>query len=168
MQKIVLLTLIMVVYFGIGFTSGVFLRDLFVEEQQLPSTGSFSLVPREHLSPYDHIKEDQINVFSDRVEILLPGKQLSWARFADSNSMDPVLDMNANSIEIVPQQPEDIHVGDIVAFRYGEDLIVHRVVEINYDQEGWYALTAGDNTGMVDVGKRRFSDIAYVTIGILY
>jgi hypothetical protein len=165
MNKTILLTLVLVVYFGMGLTSGIFLHDLFLPDRELPAGGSF-LVDR--ASPYDHIKEEQVKVYDDRVEILLPGKQLSWARFADSNSMDPVFDHTANSIEIIPQQPEDIHVGDIVAFQYGEGLIVHRVVEIGNDEQGWYALTAGDNIHTVDAGKRRFNDIKYLTIGILY
>ena len=167
MHKTILLTLVLLLYFGVGMTSGVLLRDLFVLEQQLPSAG-FPAFAGDQLSPYDHIKEEQIRMYDDRVEILLPGKQLSWARFADSNSMDPVFDSTANSIEIIPQSPDDIHVGDIIAFQYGESLIVHRVVKIDYDEQGWYAQTAGDNTDMADAGKRRFEDIKYITIGILY
>jgi len=93
---------------------------------------------------------------------------VSWARFAGSNSMDPLLDETANSIEIVPENTGDIHVGDIIAFTSRGSLIVHRVREIGYDAEGWYALTQGDNTDVPDAGKRRFDDVKYVTVAILY
>lgn len=35
---------------------------------------------------------------------------------------------------------------------------IHRVVETGYDEQGWYAITKGDNAE-VDDGKRRMKDI---------
>ena len=166
MNKVWLVALMVLFYFGLGFSSGAVLSSYFAPEQ-LPSSPS-SNVLLERPSPYDHIKEDQIKVYDNKVEISLGNNQISWARFANSNSMDPILDETANSIEIIPETKDDIHVGDIVAFSYGTSLIVHRIIEIGYDEQGWYAITAGDNSDKQDSGKRRFSDIKYVTVGILY
>ena len=166
MKKTVLAMLLVLFYFALGLTSGIFLSG-YLPVEQLPA-GTISAIPEERLSPGNHVQESQIKVYDNKVEISLGKYQVSWARFAGSNSMDPVLDETANSIEIIPLSTEDIHVGDIIAFSYGSSLIVHRVLEINYDAEGWYAITGGDNAKNPDTGKRRFSDIKYVTVGILY
>ena len=158
--------LLILFYFALGLTSGIFLSG-YIPSEQLPA-GNIFAVPEERLSPNDHIKNLQIKVYDNKVEISLGNYQGGWARFAGGNSMDPVLDESANSVEIIPQTTDDIHQGDIIAFSYGSSLIVHRVLDTGYDTEGWYAITGGDNSNIADAGKRRFSDIKYVTIGILY
>jgi signal peptidase I len=116
-------------------------------------------------SPKDRIKEDDIIVLNDRIVIAIPNAFL--ARFTDTNSMDPVLDAEANAIEIVPKSPEDIAVGDIIAYQADDGIIVHRVVEIGYDESGWYAITKGDNNAVVD-GKVRFDAIRGIVVAIIY
>ena len=116
-------------------------------------------------SPKDRIKERQIVVLEDRIIIFL--KNASLSRYAATKSMDPVIDVNANGIEIKPKTEKDIAVGDIIAFERNNKLIVHRVIEIGYDNEGWYCITKGDNA-LFDDGKIRFDEIKYITVGILY
>jgi len=41
-----------------------------------------------------------------------------------SGSMEPVLDENSNGIRIIPKSENDVHIGDIVTFQRGEDLII--------------------------------------------
>ncbi len=119
-------------------------------------------------SPGNWIKENQILLYEDRVVIFVPNATIST--YADTNSMDPVLDSSANGIEIKPTSPEDIHVGDIIVYQPDlrkPDLIIHRVIEIGSDEQGWYCITKGDNA-IQDDGKIRFENIKYVTIAILY
>ena len=124
--------------------------------------------PPEQISPFDHIKENQIHVFQDRIIIDL--KDAEWARFTDTNSMDPVIDANSHAIEIIPISTNQIHEGDIVSYKskYAEGTIIHRVVEIGEDEEGWYCRMKGDNNKMQDPGKIRFEQIERVVVAIIY
>jgi len=119
-------------------------------------------------SPGDWIKEHQIHVSSDRVIIDL--KDPEWASFTDTNSMDPVIDSHANAIEVVPGSPSEISVGDIVSYKsdYADGTIIHRVIEIGFDEVGWYAIMKGDNNPREDPGKVRFSQVRRVLVAIIY
>jgi len=131
-------------------------------------TRILNLNPDELASPQDWIPENNIRVEKDKVIIYIEDAQ--WARFTDTNSMDPVLDDGSNAIQIPPEKPEDIQVGDIVSYKsqYNDGRIIHRVVETGYDKDGWYCIMKGDNNKNADPGKIRFEDIYTVTIGILY
>lgn len=126
----------------------------------------------EKASPSDWIKEDQIHVYFDKVEI--DCRNCQWANFADTNSMDPVLDYGHNAIEIIPQVTSDIQVGDIVSYeldkeKYNiEGTIIHRVIEIGYDEEGWYAIFKGDNNNSPDPLRVRWDQIKRKVIAIIY
>tara|TARA_Y100000034_G_scaffold21311_2_gene24541 strand:+ start:2335 stop:2823 length:489 start_codon:yes stop_codon:yes gene_type:complete len=129
---------------------------------------SDSISVTEKPSPYNHIPEKDIIVASDRVIIKVNDPR--WATFADSNSMDPVFDIGANTIQIMPNKTKDIHVGDIISYKskYAEGTIIHRVVEIGEDNDGWFAELKGDNNLLKDPGKIRFSQIKSLTIAIVY
>ena len=92
------------------------------------------------------------------------------ARFANTNSMDPILDENSNGIEIVPQSPSEINIGDIIVYNKNEidENVIHRVVAKGSDESGIYFLVRGDNNEKIDPVKVRFYDIKYVLIGVLY
>jgi len=116
-------------------------------------------------SPYDTVKEGDIQVYSDRVVIFV--NHASVSRYAATKSMDPLLDSTANGIEIPVTSVDQIHVGDIIAYEDGESLIVHRVTKISEDEQGWFCITKGDNAP-TDDGKVRFSQIKFLTIAIIY
>jgi len=122
----------------------------------------------ERASPCDHIKERQILVTEEGVNIDMTGAE--WATFTDTNSMDPVIDSGANAIEFVPGSEKDICVGDIASYDsdYADGTIIHRVVETGYDSDGWYALFKGDNLAYRDPEKVRFSQIRRVVVAIIY
>lgn len=133
---------------------------------------SFSVVPftssPEQLSPSDHVSEDQIHVLSNQVILDIEGA--SWAEFSDTNSMDPFLDETSNSIEIKPNQPEDINPGDVISY-YSSitgDLLVHRVISVDEDGDGTYYIVKGDNNNVRDPEKVRFHQIHGVLVGIIY
>ena len=52
--------------------------------------------------------------------------------------MDPLLDEEANGLEITPQNQEDLQVGDVIAYETNIGIIVHRIIDINEDEQGWY------------------------------
>lgn len=153
----------------LNFVLGVGIGLLFQEFQLAEETPlAFQPGGTETISPYNHIKEHQISVEENKVIIQLEGRDVRWSRYTNSNSMDQTFDEGHNGIEVVPRSPEEIHVGDIIAFRYNSNLIVHRVVELGTDERGWYAKTKGDNNNHVDPGKRRFEDVERLTVGILF
>ncbi|MFH1849509.1 MAG: hypothetical protein ABH879_04955 [archaeon] len=123
---------------------------------------------KEKASPHDRIKEDQIHVYSDRVVIDIDDPQ--WAGFVDTNSMDPIIDDEANAIEIVPKSAAEVHTGDIVSYRSDlvDGTIIHRVIETGNDGDGWYAIMKGDNNPANDPGKVRFSQIERVVVAVIY
>lgn len=169
------LLLMIVLVFAIGWLSNEVYSAMPVSAGSITEKGSSfteSLLssgsPKEQNSPYDRITEDQIKVYNDRVIIYLTDPE--WASFTDTNSMDPVIDIGANAIEIVPKSEDQIHVGDIVSYDsdYADGTIIHRVVEINHDSDGWYARMKGDNLENIDPGKIRFDQIERVLVGIIY
>lgn len=119
----------------------------------------------ERYSPYDWIKEEQIKVYHDKIVVEVPNAK--WAKFSDTNSMDPVFDKEANVLQIVPEKTSDIHLGDIISYNTEEGAVIHRVVEIGYDGD-WYAVTKGDNNKNQDKERVRFKDISKVVVGIIY
>ena len=121
----------------------------------------------EQISPHDWITEDQIHVSKDRIVIDL--KNAKWAKFADTNSMDPVIDIGSNAIEIIPESTNDIHLGDIVSYKskdYG--VIIHRVMKIGEDDDGWFCITKGDNNNYDDPFKIRFDQIQRIVVAVIY
>lgn len=119
-------------------------------------------------TPGDHITEDQILVYPDRVILDIP--DAVWARFTPTASMDPVLDEKSNAIEIIPESEEQINEGDIIAYTsdFAEGIIIHRVIKKGEDQLGTYYLVKGDNNPTADPGKVRFEDIKSVVVAIIY
>ena len=117
------------------------------------------------VAPNDWVDSDDIIVFDDMILLRIANATLS--NYADSGSMKPVFDKGANGIRVVPNGSEEIEVGDIVSYRFGKMLIIHRVVEKGIDGEGVYFVVKGDNS-LVNDGKIRFEDIEYVTVGVIW
>jgi hypothetical protein len=46
--------------------------------------------------------------------------------------------------------------------------IVHRVIEIGNDEDGWYAITKGDNNPTPDPWKIRFEWVRRITVAVIY
>jgi hypothetical protein len=169
MSKIRLFIIVLAV-FSLGWLLNTALTNFVYYDVEKPLNigfATFSSSP-ELLSPSDHVKESQIHVYEDRIIIETEGA--SWAAFTDSNSMDPFLDETSNSIEIKPEDPDDIDPGDIISYRSGitGDLIVHRVISKGEDESGVYYIVKGDNNPAQDPEKIRFEQINGVLIGIIY
>ena len=134
-------------------------------ENTLSAVISGKLLERD--SPGDHIREDQIRVFSNKVELII--QDAIWSKFKNTNSMDPFLDEGANGIEIVPKDTSEIKIGDIISYESEDgDIIIHRVVGINEDENGIYFTAKGDNNPVEDSEKIRFEQIKGILVGIIY
>jgi len=139
-----------------------------VSTSVIPIEMPFANKTSERTSPHDWIKLNQIKAYNDRVVLEIEEPVL--VAISETNSMDPVLDEYANAIEIYPKSTEDIHVGDIISYKskYMENNIIHRVIEINEDEEGWYAVMKGDNLNKTDPERVRFEQIQRVVVAVVY
>jgi hypothetical protein len=107
-----------------------------------------------------------IKLYQDKIVIAAEG--LMYAKVEDTKSMEPLLSKNSHTIEVQPVQ-EQLQVGDIISFfepSVGKT-IVHSIVEIGYDEFGWYAKTKGYNNDNVDEWKVRFENVKGVVVGVL-
>lgn len=120
----------------------------------------------EPAAPHDRIAEEQIAVYQSRIVLDIPNA--TWARFTDTKSMEPVLYAGANAIEVVPQSPDDVHVGDIVSYSLNGISYIHRVIETGEDSDGWYAVMKGDNNQEADPFKVRFDQVQRIVVAIIY
>jgi len=155
-QSILIITILCI--FFLGFFSNTVLSTSNI---QIP----FSTNATEKASPKDRISEDQILILPDK--IIINVNQASWAKYTNTNSMDPLLDEEANGLEITPQNQEDLQVGDVIAYETNLGIIVHRIIQINEDEQGWYCITKGDNSNLADQ-KVRFEQVKFVLIGVIY
>lgn len=152
------------IIFLFGFLSANLLSYYLVYGVENPFSNGFNINEMKS-APQDIVKENQIQIYDDKVVINVKGASLS--KYAATGSMKPTFDENANGIRIIPQSEDEINVGDIVTYQSGDSLIVHRVIEKNKDKDGVYFITKGDNNTISD-GKIRFKDIKYVTIAIVW
>tara|TARA_Y100000294_G_scaffold159554_1_gene162574 strand:+ start:58 stop:519 length:462 start_codon:yes stop_codon:yes gene_type:complete len=120
----------------------------------------------ERNSPQDWIKEEQIRVFKDKVVIEL--SDATWASFTNTNSMDPFIDENSHAIELTPQKPDDVQIGDVISYSSSYGQIIHRVIEKNVDEKGDYYIVQGDNNPLADPIKVRFDDVTGVVVAVIY
>lgn len=133
-------------------------------ECPIPTTNQTNEKP----SPKDRISQDQIKIYKDKV--VLDIQNVLWAKIADTNSMDPIIDSNAHVLQIKPKSEQELQIGDIITYYHiksGHN-VIHRIIEISQDENGWYALTKGDNNKLPDSEKVRFAQIKKVLIGIIY
>lgn len=163
------LILLFMLVFTLGWlTNGVY-SELSADARQKPFPFNvFSNSDATAQSPSGHVAENQIHVYDSMV--VLDVKNASWASFTPTHSMDPVLSDSSHGIEVKPNSESDIKVGDVVSYKsdYADGIIIHRVVQIGYDESGWFAIVKGDNNPSVDPGKIRFGQINGILVGIIY
>ena len=155
--------------FMLGWVAGsIFSNYNYMGTEKPLSFGMLLGVSPELSSPSDHIAENKIKVYDD--EVVLDIKDAMWGSFIDTNSMDPVIDVGANSIEVKPKKEDEIKIGDIISFRTGftDGIVIHRVAGIGNDGQGKYYVTKGDNNPSADPGKVRFKDIEGVVVAVVY
>jgi len=114
------------------------------------------------------LQKEDIRIYEDKVIVSVDSPVI--ARFTDTDSMKPTFDSEANAIEIVPESPEEINVGDIASYysNIANTVIIHRVVETGYDEQGWYAYFEGDALDERDPEKVRFNQIQRVVVMMIF
>jgi len=117
-------------------------------------------------SPSNFIEETQIHVYSDKV--IFDIDDPIWARFTDTNSMDPFIDEDSHAIQMSPKDPSVIQVGDVISYKTDNGTIIHRVTKISEDKEGIYFVVKGDNNLFRDTTKVRFEDVHGVVVAVIY
>jgi hypothetical protein len=118
-------------------------------------------------SPSQRINYSDIDIYDDKIVIHVIN--VTPVVVTDTNSMDPVMDIGMTMFQIKPKDENDIHIGDIIAAKFPSgDIVVHRVVSIDWDEQGWYIRTKGDNNNKIDSTKIRFKDITGIHIGVIY
>ena len=148
------------------FILGWFSNNVYSFFTDLNKERPFSIYSTEVKSPGNWIKENQVRIMGNEVEILIDNA--TWSTFTDTNSMDPVFDVHNFAIKIKPKHLSDLKEGDIVSYKSNRGIIIHRIVEIKKDESGSYFVMKGDNNNQVDPEKVRFEQITGVVVGILY
>jgi len=106
---------------------------------------------------------------SDYYMILTLDKEPTMAEFVGTGSMRPCLGKFTNGIQIKPDSIDEIQEGDIIAYENNEGtLIVHRVIDVDYDEDGWFVRAKGDNNSVKDEKIIRFEDIKYKIIALVF
>ena len=161
----ILILMVIIIIFLLGFLSNMVVSYIYDQQQTLQKLSSSSAIERP--SPSDVIKEGQIDVQKEKITIDIKGA--TWSSFANTNSMDPVLDEDSNAIEM-PAVCENVRVGDIIVYKSNvyNDFIVHRIYSVDQDQDGIFFRLKGDNNPALDPEKVRCDQIKYQVIGILY
>lgn len=142
-----------------------FINNLAQINTEIPKQNSNE---RDRPSPSNFLSTNQIKVFKDRV--IIEQENVLWAGFEDTKSMLPVINKDSNALQIAPNCPEEIKIGDIISYRsdYAEGIIIHRVVHVDEDEQGTYFVLKGDNNPSSDPGRIRCHQIDRKIIGILY
>ena len=117
------------------------------------------------ISPSDTITTDQIKITEKGILIDVPDAIL--VSYKDTNSMDPLLDIEANGIEIPVTENTELQIGDIVSYKatWNETLVSHRIIDIQED--GTYILKGDNNTSQDPYSVTR-DQIKYKLIGVFY
>ncbi len=119
------------------------------------------------LTPQSRIPEGSIILERNRIVMLVENPSL--ARFADTGSMLPLISHESKAIQVPPGNYSDILPGDIISFEDDAgSIIIHRVVETGFDENGWYAVTRGDNALAEDMERVRFGQVRRILVAVIY
>ena len=113
------------------FICGWLAKDVYSFLQSFDREQPFSVDSREKNSPSDWLKQEQIVVKED--EIVIKIENATWAKFADTNSMDPIIDETSHAIKLVPSDPSELNPGDIISFKTDVGTVIHRIIEKGED-----------------------------------
>jgi uncharacterized protein Veg len=147
-----------------AFSLGWFMHDTEIEPETEMPYGMMS----SGLAPYDWVEQGRIHVYPSHIRIEL--KNAVWANFTNTHSMIPILSSKSNAIQIKPAKETDKHIGDIISFKTNgnKKRIIHRVIGVGLDEQGWFCLTKGDNNKEEDPFKIRFKHIERVVVAVIY
>jgi len=119
-------------------------------------------------NPFKRISKEDVKVYNDRVIIYI--NNAFPASFTESKSMYPFINEDVYALEEKPANSTELKVGDVIGFKSQtfNTSIIHRIIEIGNDENGWYVITKGDNNPAQDPDKVRFEDVEGVLVGLIY
>ena len=164
-KNVLILIGIGVVIAGVGFLSGYFtaLNENF--EAQYIKLPFFESV---NYTSHDRINMSNVTMFNDYTCIR---GEFTTSSYKNTGSMKPSFSGGHNGLYQAVTNETELFVGDVVTFErkdiIGTSHIVHRIIKIGNDTEGWYAITKGDNNQISD-GQVRKWQIQRVLVGMLY
>ena len=139
-----------------------FLKSLFTPYKSGGTTGNMP-------SPRVPIKWDDIIIQNnDTVTVkLLP--HVVKTTVQNTNSMEALLDANHIVILSNNQVYKDaLKLGSIVVWLSSPSNIIHSIVEIGEDEQGWYCYTQGANIDSRDTVKVRKVNIDWVALMVIW
>jgi len=87
-----------------------------------------------------------------------------------SNSMEPLVDIG--HIVVLSQDPkylDDLNVGDIIIWERSDgESIIHSIIEISQDGDGWYCITKGLNNPTPDNERIRKDKVKWVALLVVW
>lgn len=85
-------------------------------------------------------------------------------------SMYPSMWTDSFQIYMYLQSTDELEIGDVIAYTISgtNKGIVHRIVDISEDEQGFYVITKGDNNLFKDDWRIRDFEIQGVLIGVTY
>jgi len=121
-----------------------------------------------NFAPQNYIDEEQILIYND--SFVVKGlNNISKIGVAGTGSMRPVIHKNHTIIYKKHPRIDDLKIGDMLMFNnYEGTNILHRVIEMGIDKNGWYVKTKGDSNNVNDIDIIRQKDINGVVVGIIY
>jgi len=145
--------------FGAGYAA---------HDAELEQRFAFSDDVRSVIGNRDRVNAEDIRVYSDRVELDLAG--VKYAPISATNSMLPLLHEGSHSLEQDVTDVGTLDLGDVISFYEPsmQRVVIHSIVELGWDDIGWFAVTKGLSNPTVDPWKVREDWIHGVLIGVLY
>ena len=118
-------------------------------------------------SPSNSISEDKILVYDEYVMINQSG--LVWFTVLNTDSMLPFIDAGNHVLGKSITNESEIHIGDVITYTDSRgEYIMHRIININNDENGTYYTLQGDNNYYPDLDKVRFSQMSFKVVSVVY
>lgn len=122
---------------------------------------------KSNIYPQDIVKFEDIKTFSDGAVINY--KNLTYSTIGNTSSMLPCISHLSTVFYTTPAERNYlIKKGDIVIYNNTKKFIIHRIVDIKYDEMGKYFIVKGDNSKNPDNVKLRINDIIDIVVGVIY
>jgi len=131
----------------------------------------YSLQSKQPLIPSDHQPRPSGQYSKDLYNITLNTSSFIISNCKNTGSMYPTIGDNTSIILDTSINLRDTQPGDIISFSSNDKQILHRIISLNTDSKGLYAITKGDNNDVTDFkahGKIRPEQVRGVLIAIIY
>lgn len=132
----------------------------------LQACTEFAPRPAGTTPPHDRIALE--DVLFDAGSVIIDAQDVMPGLVGPTGSMRPLLDDGAIVLELPVARASDLYPGDIIIYDLAGTRVIHRIVGLGHDGDGWYAIARGDNNPAPDPEKVRFEQIKGVVGGIIY